>query len=170
MSGRDLAVLQELAAGKTVLEIGTWRGRSALEMARVAEAVWCLDTFSGDKYTETLYGPQFTWPDFNRNARERDLWPKLRLLVSCWEEILPLLRLARFDFAFYEAGHDYAETLAAGRILLAGLRPDAVLAFHDYSSNFPQVIRAINDLAAEHPKRNLERRGDVLAVFVHSSP
>lgn len=170
MSGRDLDVLRELSRGKTVLEIGTWRGRSALEMAYEAAEVWCVDTFCGDKYTATLYGEQFTLPDFAKNARERGLWDKMRILVGRWEDVLPRLDLTGFGLVFYDASHDYEETLAAGQQILSHVPLECTVAFHDYSSNFPQVIRAVDQLAREHCGRPLQRHGDILAVLGPRQP
>lgn len=166
MSGTDLDVLRELSRGKCVLEIGTWRGRSALEMAYEAEEVWCLDTFCGDPSMEAIYGPQFTLPDFAANARERGLWDKIRILVGRWQDTLLQINLARFDLAFYDADHSFDSTLGAGKILCQCLRPEAVVAFHDFGNpTRDAVAAAVEHLARDHGRR-LERRGDIIGVLL----
>ena len=163
MSGVDLAVLVELARGRDVLEIGTWRGRSALEMARVARHVWVVDTFTGDQYTEAIYGEQLTLPDFVGNARERQLLHKLTVIASRWEDVLPLLDLSPFRFVFADADHSRDATKRLGRELLARLPDRVPVAFHDYGW-IPECTAAVDDLAARFG-RPVARVGDIIGIL-----
>ena len=53
-----------LCRGKRVLEIGSWKGRSAIFACYGgASLVVCVDTWSGDKYT----GRGTFWPEFDAN-------------------------------------------------------------------------------------------------------
>lgn len=142
MSEIEMAELERLAAGQVVLEIGTWKGRSACAMAAVAKEVWCIDTFRGDRYA----GRGWFLPEFLENAYKLGVWERIRFLGCPWEDLLPQLDLARFGLVLYDADHDYEPTAAAGRLLVGGCRPPTI-AFHDYSGYYPEVIRAVDELA-----------------------
>lgn len=160
MNDGELVALRELAAGKTVLEIGTYRGRSAIEMAGVAKAVWCLDTFRGDAGC----GEGWDLPDFYAEVFKAGVRDKIRAIVARWEEALPLLSLSPFDVVFYDADHSYSATLTAGLLMAEKARPDAVLIFHDYADGWPGVIQAVDELAAAGG-RKLRRMAGALAVL-----
>jgi hypothetical protein len=128
MSDEELAELQNLAAGKTVLEIGTWKGRSACAMAQAGAEVYCLDTFQGDAST----GKEWVLPDFLANAQRLGLLDRLHPLASRWEVLLPFLDLSPFGLLFYDAAHDEASTYEAGRLLLQRAGPNVPVAFHDF--------------------------------------
>ena len=137
MPPEGLEVLRRLAAGKRVLEIGCWKARTAIAMAEVAESVWSIDHFRGDKYA----GPYNTLPEAWRNVIGSKL--PIRLLVGPFTELLPALDLTRFDVVFYDGDHDFEPTQAFLRIALTECRRDAVIVVDDYSAVYPQVQRAV---------------------------
>jgi predicted O-methyltransferase YrrM len=137
MPAAGLEVLRRLAAGKRVLEIGCWKGRTAIAMAEVAASVWSIDHFRGDAYA----GPYNTLPEAWVNVIESGL--PIRLLVGPFIELLPALDLSLFDLVFYDGDHDFEPTQTFLRIALMGCRPDAVVVVDDYSPIYPQVQRAV---------------------------
>lgn len=70
--------LQMLAAGKTVLEIGAWKGRSTICLASVAKHVVTVDHFKGDGYT----GAAFTLPDFVRTLADYDCRDRVTAIAA----------------------------------------------------------------------------------------
>ena len=134
-----LEVLRRLAAGKRVLEIGCWKGRTAIAMAEVATSVWSIDHFRGDAYA----GPYNTLPEAWANVIESGL--PIRLLVGPFSELLPAIDLSQFDLVFYDGDHDFEPTQAFLQLALAQCRPETVIVVDDYSSAYPQVQRAITE-------------------------
>lgn len=149
MSDEELAELQRLAAGRMVLEIGTWKGRSACAMAMAGGQVWCLDTFQGDPST----GKEWTLPGLLLDAKRLDVVDRLHPLVDTWESLLPRLDLSWFDVLFYDAAHDERSTYEAGKILLAGARPDVPVVFHDFLG-WHTVWLAVDRLIAESGRKH----------------
>ena len=137
MPAPGLEVLRRLATGKRVLEIGCWKGRTAIAMAEVAASVWSIDHFRGDAYA----GPYNTLPEAWANVIASGL--PVRLLVGPFTELLPALDLAHFDLVFYDGDHDFEPTQTFLRIALAECRADALIVVDDYSAAYPQVQRAV---------------------------
>ncbi len=136
--------LQMLAAGKTVLEVGAWKGRSTICLASVANHVVTVDHFKGDGYT----GAAFTLPDFVRTLADHDCRDRVTPIVGGQRDVLPLLCGHRFALIFYDADHTGEETQFALR--WASRFPWARVAVHDYDPRQPQytdAIAAVDDFA-----------------------
>jgi len=132
--------LRKLAAGRTVLEVGTFCGLSAITMAMTARKVYCVDHFCGDANT----GPADTREETFANFRDAGVADKIVVLCGSQDDVLPLLQLSKFDLVFYDAEHTY-QTTRRGIELLLGVSPDAIVAFHDYSQQYPDVVRAVDE-------------------------
>ena len=158
MSDEELTELQRLAAGKRVLEIGTWKGRSACAMALAGAEVFCLDTFTGDSST----GFEWTFPTVVRAGQDLGVIERLHFLMGTWQAILPCLDLASFDLLFYDADHSEDATFEAGYALVRGAREDVPVLFHDYLG-WESVMKGVNhvrDLSA----RDLRIVGTIAAL------
>lgn len=141
-SADEMSALVSLAAGRRILEIGTWAGRSAIPMAGVAKEVWCLDHFCGDADT----GLKDTLSEFLTNCQKYGVRDKIRLLIGDMWEVLPMLGLSRFNMFYYDADHSYEATHWALQYLLRGSRDGDKIVLHDYNDNHPQVRQAIDEL------------------------
>lgn len=139
-----LNVLRELARGKTVLEVGTYKGKTALGMAETAELVVTLDHWTGDHYA----GKAHTLPDFWRFLTNHPHGSKVLPISGKWESIIHLLDLTKFDLVFYDADHDYAPTFNFLWIAFQRVRKDAVLVVDDHHGAYPQVMAAVRDVIA----------------------
>jgi len=139
----ECATLRKLAAGKQVLEVGTFCGLSALTMAQDAAKVFCLDHFCGDTFT----GPANVRDEFLGNVDAVEGWDKIIPLIGSQEVVLPSLDLSHFDLIFYDADHTY-ESTARGIKLLAGA-VNAVIVFHDYSLPHEGVMAAVNEFVRD---------------------
>lgn len=157
----ELTELVRLAEGRSVLEIGTWCGRTAIPMAKVAQEVWCLDHFQGDKDT----GFKDVLPEFRANCARHGVRDKMRLLVGDMHQILPLLNLSYIDMAYYDASHSFEDTRLLGLYLCDHLPAKAVIAFHDYNENHPDVVRAIDEVAEHHKHSRRFRKVGGVAIL-----
>jgi hypothetical protein len=125
----EAAELARLAVDKTVLEVGTFCGRSTVAMAATASQVFCVDNFKG---YEGVHAPtrDEAFSNFDRAGHNG----KIVVLQGSQEDVLPKMSLQDIDVVFYDADHSREGTAAS-----------ATLAFHDYSNYNPGVIAAVND-------------------------
>ncbi len=136
MPTKELEELVALAAGKVVLEVGCWKGRTAHAMAQTAKHVVTIDHYRGDSYA----GPAFTLPETWHNLRKQS---NIVMIAGSFEKVLPTLNLRAFDILFYDGDHNYAPTKLFFDLVLPRCRPDAVLVIDDHNDKYPQVIEAV---------------------------
>jgi predicted O-methyltransferase YrrM len=134
----EQAKLQEMAFGRTVLELGSYAGASTVAMAQVAHRVHAVDWHQGDESA----GTEDTLAEFFANIQPyRD---RIVAHVGRFEDIVPLFREGAFDMAFLDGAHSYEATVAQIDLALRVLKPGSVIAFHDYGSGFDGVKQAID--------------------------
>jgi len=143
LSETEAEELARLAKDKTVLEVGTFCGRSALAMAESARKVFCIDNFAGyscesahSRVRDEALG------NFDRAGNNG----KIVVLQGLQEDVLPQMNLSKIELVFYDADHSYEATARGIRLLQeAGLSPSATLVFHDYDEGQPGVVAAVNE-------------------------
>jgi predicted O-methyltransferase YrrM len=162
LSEREEFELRTAAAGKDVLEIGCWKGRSAILMAETARIVVTVDTFRGDAFT----GRANTLPEALANIRESGLDDKIHVVVGAFERVAAFLDLGVFELVFLDGDHTGKATAAALELIGVGCRPQAIVAVHDYepkAARYRDACLAV-DQWAEETGRTL-RVVDRLAVM-----
>lgn len=141
--------LAELAAGRIVLELGSWHGRSTVLLASVAKIVHTVDWHRGDPHT----GPDDTLASCVGNLRRHRVLHKAVLHVGKNEDVLPLFRDSSFGLIFVDSFHKEEEVERDIALVRRLLTPDGVLAFHDYGTDHIHngirfgVTPAVNRLA-----------------------
>lgn len=153
---------------RSILEVGTWKGASAINMARqarrhVADAqVLCVDTWLGS------HKVLWSTPDYRRQLLLRNGFPQqyFQFLANVVhsglkDAIFPLpmtsyaatgiLRDAgmAFDVIYIDAHHDEEEVLGDVRRCWDLLRPGGMMFGDDYLTTEPGVIAAVNRFAAD---------------------
>jgi SAM-dependent methyltransferase len=98
LSPEEAGELQRLAKGKTVLELGAWKGRSTVVLAGVARFVVSVDRHQG---IEEVGGAD-SLPDYLQAVRELE---NVAIVVADFQEFLPLLGVV-FDLVFVDGDHD----------------------------------------------------------------
>jgi len=162
IEGRELG---RLAEGKTVLEIGSYCGRSTVCLAQTAEHVFAVDPFDG-RATPT---PGETLAAFNRNVARYGVADRVTVRKGTAAEVVPTLP-AVFDLVFIDGDHSYESVRADIDAAKTVLRPGGLLAFHDYRRTpgecdgrwDPGVTRAVDELIGDGG--HLLSRHDSLAV------
>ncbi len=139
LSAREQHELERLAAGRRVLEIGVWKARSTVALARVARQVVAIDHFRGDAFA----GHQDTLREAVDNVRWYGVADRVAIVVADFRDAFPAVVGDDFDLIFYDGCHSYELTRAALE-RMRGTRAD--LACHDYAGNYPGVIRAWDEL------------------------
>jgi predicted O-methyltransferase YrrM len=159
-SDREAAELARLAAGKIVLEVGTFKGFGAILMAQAgARMVHAVDWHRGDGDL----GPRDTLCAWWTNVRRHHVEDQVVGHVGRSVDVLPTFEPQSFDFAFVDADHQYEAVVRDLHLVIPLVRPAGVIACHDYSSVWPGVVQAVDELVA-HPEYALLRVVDSLAV------
>ncbi len=126
------AALQCVCAGKIVLEIGPWQGRSTICIAEVAKHVTTIEHFQADDSIRRYY-PQPRSPNELRKDLARnifDFW-NIDVIDSPWEPIISdTIADLHPDVIFYDASH---EAIAIEHFLQKVVDYPGVLCIHDYA-------------------------------------
>ena len=129
MTAAELDALRELATGRMVLEVGSYKGASTVVMAKVAELVHAVDPhvpFTKDGERRTMLTQLAT------NLVEHDVFDKVIVHKGWSPQIVPLFPDASFDLVFVDADHRLEAVEADLGLVRRVVKPSGVLAFHDY--------------------------------------
>lgn len=132
--------LASLAAGKIVLEIGSYKGRSAVCMAQTAAGVFAVDHHKGDGGT----GPANTEAEFVANVTAAGVAYCVHRCVGPIEQQAAAFRAMRphhtsprgtppFGMAYIDAAHDADSVERHTRIAMALVQPGGLIVWHDWS-------------------------------------
>ena len=154
---------------RAILEVGTWKGASAIHMARLARKldaraqVLCVDTWLGS------HRVLWTNPDFRRQLDLKHGYPQQYfqflanvVLSGLQDAIFPLPMTSycatdvigaagvQFDLIYIDAHHDEQEVFDDIRRCFPLLRPEGIMFGDDYMASEPGVVRAVNRFVADH--------------------
>jgi predicted O-methyltransferase YrrM len=134
VSFRECERLVELARGASVLEVGSYYGRSTIALASAAEVVHSIDPHMG--------GPddsRSTIETFLGNLERYGVRDKVVIHMGLSTQILPLLHAEVFDFVFIDAMHQRPDVDVDFALAAPALRAAGSIAFHDYGVDGVQV-------------------------------
>ena len=129
--------LQELAFCNNVLEIGCYKGKSTVCMATTAHFILSIDTFKAGITGQDQQIDFTTLDEFKKNISE---FKNVSYIIGKSPEDIPMDRT--FDFIFVDGFHAYHHVKKEIEALKIFLRPNGIIAFHDYASScgvFPAV-------------------------------
>lgn len=134
MTPSELAFLQavvlSLPRNPSVVEIGSWKGRSTVAICEALQITGgrliAVDTFRGDIHT----GEADVEVDFRENTAAFE--ELLDVFVSDSVSAAKLVPEASVDCVFIDAEHTYASTLADIDAWIAKVKPSGVICGHDY--------------------------------------
>lgn len=164
-SDAEAAELARLATGKTVLEVGTYKGFGAVLMAQAGATVWAVDWHRGDPDL----GPTDTLCAWWTNVRRAGVADRVVGLVGRSSGVLPALRSQWFDMAFIDGHHSYEACSEDTGLVLPLLREGGVIAWHDYCATWPGVIRAVNELITSKRVEPSGRTGSLFVATLRAS-
>lgn len=143
LEAEELQRLVELAAGRDVLEVGSFMGLSAWGMGFVAKSLVCCDTFKANPVGQ-LQMPEFTTlADFQRATRR---YSHVEVIPTASEVAVGVLAGRTFDMIFLDAMHTYPEVRDDTERWWPSLRPGGVFVYHDFAHHdFPGVEQAVNE-------------------------
>jgi SAM-dependent methyltransferase len=135
----ELRELQRLANGKTVLELGAWKGRSTVALSEVASYVVSVDRHQGIEEA----GGEDSLPDYLTSVRQLD---NVAVVVADFELFVPLLG-CDFDLVFVDGDHDTHAVARDTQTALEHVRSTGMLAFHDW--DFDSVQEGIRSVLGD---------------------
>jgi len=158
--------LAQLAAGKRVLEIGSYCGRSTICLARTANRVLAVDPMDG----RGTPNPRSTEKEFFGNLKKHGVFEKVDWTSEITDGHVALLNYGAFELAFIDGHHSLASVRKDIAKTLPLLAPGGLLAFHDYRTEpgeidgrwDPGVTEAVNEMLDKGAK--LVSRHDTIAV------
>lgn len=124
----EALLLQEVAKGARVLELGAWKGKSTLALASTAKHVVTVDTFRGDADT----GEADTLGEFLANVRRSGLHGRIEEVVSTIEAAAPEIRRRRFEVVYIDASHDAESVERDTALAMEALLPGGTILWHDW--------------------------------------
>ncbi len=138
LTRREAECLQDYARGKSVLEIGSYAGRSTVAMATVAEFVVSVDHHRGDAGT----GPADTYKELVGNLCRFGVENKVLPLRGDIRELAEVLPPHFFGMVFIDGAHDEASVTHDLGVALRCVSPGGLIALHD--SHYPSVQAAMD--------------------------
>ena len=113
-----IELLQDLCkkrpTNSDILEVGTWKGKSAIAMATVLDRdsiLHCVDTFIGSQEHQHLYGEVNTLKDFQENLKAWQIENKVRIHIGTSKDVAEHLDDDSLGLIFIDGSHDYADVL-----------------------------------------------------------
>ncbi|MBM3967950.1 MAG: class I SAM-dependent methyltransferase [Planctomycetes bacterium] len=140
-------LLQRLAEGKRVLELGSHHGRSAVAMAATAIFVETVDNFLGDSQ---IGAPNLAETIFN--ITESQLGHKIDLFTADFVEFLNDCEIEEYNCLFYDASHTPPVYEKDFLDFIKGSKFKGIVALHDYKPDEHEmryVVEAVDDFEKE---------------------
>jgi len=137
--------LSEMAAGKDVLEIGSFKGLSAYGMAWTAKTVMCVDTFKANSAGQHQLSKLQTLDAFLKATAK---FKNVNYFIGTSEEAAQTRSEIRdnYDMIFLDAMHTYEDVKADIARWWPRVLPGGIMAFHDYGhGDFPGVKQAVDE-------------------------
>lgn len=154
LNPHEAGLLRDLAAtapkGGTIVELGSYRGKSTVALAmgaRVSESlVWAIDDHGSYHQGETDFGPQDNVA-FLMNIVHNGFADVVRVIN------LPSLHVAvvwdkPIDLIFLDANHEYEFVKQDFECWQDRVNADGLIAMHDTGGNWPGVTQFVNELLA----------------------
>ena len=156
MSEAELTYIAQLAEkSDAIVELGSWRGRSAVAWAvNTSGVVYCVDTWANDAYgavfpndpPDLCQRPEWLMIEFLKNTAGLDNIIPIRTTTVNGANVLSSMGI-RPDVVFIDAGHYYGDVIADIQAWKPLLAEGGVLCGHDYNPvHHPEVIRAVREL------------------------
>lgn len=160
VAAKEIRHLEELVTsivkpGFSALEIGSWRGMSAIAIATILKnypdtKLVCVDTWEMYQGTDASRmwvreGRPDICRDFIQNIEALELTPWIEMLKGRSEYIIPTLSSsAQFDFAFIDGNHSLEYVQRDSLNTWPLIKEGGIMCGHDYSRKHPDVIKVID--------------------------
>ena len=152
----ELEQLIDLACGKDVLEVGSFKGLSSWGMATTARSLFCVDTFRSNSGGQQQVEELTTLVHFlHAVSRFKNVSYFVGTSAEAHAQAHPVgqnteggsfVPHGQFDMVFLDAMHDYENVKADIDRWWPRVRAGGLMAFHDYGhGDFPGVKLAVDE-------------------------
>ena len=136
----SLALMSQKFAKKTIIEVGTSYGESALTLALNSPVDCTVHTLDIQKDNPTI---GIKWRNHELSDKIRQHWKGLA-------EIEHLFAPRSVDMIFIDGDHSYRGVVTDTTVALRLIRPGGLICWHDYSFRFrDSVVKAIDEVRAK---------------------
>lgn len=137
---------------RVCVELGTWRGASAIAMARTLRGwggvLYCVDTWMGDVNGGIMPGPPSMLAECAWNLIAAGVAGSIRLIPALTIEAAAWW-CDPIDFLYIDADHTYGSVLADLKAWTPHVKPDGFMAGDDYGNPmYPGVQQAWDEFEA----------------------
>jgi predicted O-methyltransferase YrrM len=152
VDGRILARLRRLAQGKTVVNIGVWKGKSVAALAETAEKVYAVDHFRGSPderetdHKQAAEDPLSVYEEFVAYLSYLRLWDKVVPMLCSSTHASGYFQDKSLDMAFIDGGHDYMSVWTDLFNWWQKIKPGGILCGDD--GDWPGVRKALDEFSA----------------------
>lgn len=137
------AKLQELAVDKICVEVGSFKGRSAVCMGAVAKEVHCVDYFRTNIGDGQSQEDHFTvLEEFLENTKGLPVYSHIGSSVHIVDSFEP----ESVDLVFIDAMHTYKGVICDIFCWWDVLKMGGTFCFHDYGYGFHEVTKGVNKI------------------------
>jgi predicted O-methyltransferase YrrM len=149
-------IAMKLPRGAVCVEVGSWHGRSAcflgamLRVHNPTARLYCVDHGLG---SPELQPCEPNGPILVANVRACGLADIVEVILEKSTEAAGRFADGSLDFCFIDADHAYSSVLGDLRAWAPKLKPGGLLAGHDYSIEWPGVVRAVEEFFGQKPYR-----------------
>jgi predicted O-methyltransferase YrrM len=160
-------IVKELPPGSTLVELGSFQGRSSVAIASVLPAgsvLHCVDHFEGSPEHRTMkLDLSNLFESFQRNIAKFGVQDRIRVLRMSTIEAAARFDRASVDAILLDASHDFVSVKSDLEHWYPKLKPAGVLFCDDYEPAWPGVQQAVEAVGLT---------GEVIAraLFLHRKP
>ena len=153
-----LFIARHARVARFILDVGAWRGQTTKVMSMAGRAqIVSVDHLQSSYTGETSRNEVLTRESQTTIVAHwlRNLEAEFRegRVHGCFDDgdgarmmVQKFAGGPLFDFAWLDGDHGEAEVRRDIEVYLPLMRPGAVFAGHDYSSDFPDVVRVVNEV------------------------
>ena len=146
MTDNELALLKYLSLRcKTVIEIGSWKGRSTKALLDGGATVYAIDHWNGTDSDNSLLAG-FGLDVYNEFVKNVGSYKNLKVMKGDSADMVKRFR-GKADLVFIDGGHQYAEVKADIERWLPHC--GKIIAGHDWCDGYPGVSQAVTELIGE---------------------
>lgn len=146
-------VIKELPDTCQVLELGCYKGRSAVAIASVLPdqgILYCIDHFQGSPEMESWnIDSSNLLRDFHKKIKYFGVDDKIKVFIMTGEQAVDQFEAESLDLIFIDAAHDYDSVKSDLLCWYPKLKSDGFLFCDDYEESWVGVIQAVKDIGLD---------------------
>lgn len=154
MRDAEADYLVELAAGKVVLEIGCFRGRTTARMALAAQRVWTVD----NHHAADLGYPYDSMHDYFAHLDDNGVRDQVVSIVGDFANVLLYLPIRFYDLVIVDGAHDSRSVHHDLTCSTHLVKRPGIIAMHDWDL---VAVRTVGSHVLGQPSQMVDR----LAIF-----